>query len=293
MKGIILAGGAGTRLYPLTTTVSKQLLPVYDKPMIYYPLATLMLAGIRDILLITTPDDVDRFKDLLGGGARFGVRLRYATQARPRGIAEALIIADTSDFGQGESLALILGDNLFYGRMGLDHIVTEFKEGAHIFGYPVKDPERYGVVTLDADGRPVSLEEKPVCPKSRYAVPGLYLYGPDAGAMARALKPSERGELEITDLNRLYMEQGRLTVTRLGRGIAWLDTGTPESLLEAGTFVRTIQARQGLKIACLEEIAYERGWFPIEALDSRAQQMPACDYGNYLRDRVKEERNSV
>ncbi len=285
-KGIVLAGGAGSRLYPLTTVASKQLQPVYDKPMIYYPLATLMMAGIREILLISTPADLPRFRELLGDGTQWGISLAYAEQAAPRGIAEALVIGE--EFLAGEAVCLILGDNIFYGRIGLDRLVREFAGGAVIFGYPVHDPERYGVVEFAPDGRVLSLEEKPSRPRSRYAVPGLYLFDGRAPALARGLAPSGRGELEITDLNRAYMERGELTVHRLGRGIAWLDTGTHDSLLEASQFIGVLEARQGLKIACLEEVAYNAGFIDRPRLAELAAAMPRCSYRAYL-ERILEE----
>ena len=242
MKGIILAGGAGSRLHPITLVASKQLQPVYDKPMIYYPLATLMLAGIREILLISTPEDTPRFEALLGDGARWGIRLSYAVQPRPEGIAQAFLVG--ADFIAGDPVALILGDNILYGRVRLDDIVREFREGALIFGYPVHDPERYGVVEFDSEGQVLSIEEKPAAPKTNLAIPGIYLYDGHVVELARALKPSARGELEITDLNRAYFERGQLRAERLGRGIAWLDTGTHESLLEAANFIATLERRQ-------------------------------------------------
>jgi len=271
----------------MTRVASKQLQPVYDKPMIYYPLSTLMLAGLRDILIISTPGDVPRFQDLLGDGSRWGLRLSYQVQPRPEGIAQAFLLA--ADFLAGDAVALILGDNLFYGRMGLDQIVRDFRDGALIFGYPVSDPERYGVVEFGADGVVLSLEEKPAHPKSHYAVPGLYLYGPDVVGKTRALKPSARGELEITDLNRAYLAEGRLCVNRLGRGIAWLDTGTPTALLEASLFIHAIEARQGFKISCPEEIAFRRGFVSAAAFRLLAAEAPRSDYGDYLRRIVAEE----
>jgi glucose-1-phosphate thymidylyltransferase len=287
LKGIILAGGAGTRLYPLTEVASKQLQPVYDKPMIHYPLATLMLAGIRDVLLISTPEDTPRFSALLGDGSRWGIRLSYAVQARPEGIAQALLIGEA--FIGGGNVALILGDNLLYGRMELDQIVASFSEGALIFGYPVRDPERYGVVEFGADGRVLSLEEKPSRPRSHFAVPGIYLYDSDVVDLTRRLKPSGRGELEITDLNLAYLERGKLRARLLGRGIAWLDTGTHESLLEAANFIATIERRQGLKIACLEEVAYRRGYIDRSELAALVDRMPISPFRDYLASILSEE----
>ena len=289
MKGILLAGGAGTRLYPLTEVASKQLQPVYDKPMIYYPLSTLMLGGITDVLLISTPQDLPRFRALLGDGSRWGIRLSYAEQEKPEGIAQAFLIGE--EFVGTDSVTLILGDNIFYGALNLRQIMAEFddvaipgfEQGARIFGYPVNDPERYGVVEFDANGRVLSIEEKPAKPKSRYAVPGLYVYDNTVLAKARALRPSARGELEITDINRAYLEDGKLFVQKLGRGIAWLDTGTHASLLEAANFIYTLEARQGLKIACLEEIAFERGLISEERLREQVAKMGFGSYANYLR----------
>jgi glucose-1-phosphate thymidylyltransferase len=279
-KGIILAGGAGTRLYPLTLVASKQLQPVYDKPMIYYPLATLMAAGIRDILIISTPQDIPRFEDLLGDGSRWGIRLSYAVQPEPKGIAQAFLIGE--NFIAGDPVCLILGDNLFYGKMGLDGIVAEFNAGARVFGYPVTDPERYGVVEFDRAGKVLSIEEKPQKPKSHYAVPGLYLYDGNVVELARNLKPSARGELEITDLNLEYLQRGELMVEKLGRGIAWLDTGTHMSLLEASHFIGTLEARQGLKIACLEEVAFSKGFIDETQMQSVIDQTPKSSYREYL-----------
>lgn len=271
MKGIILAGGAGTRLHPLTLTVSKQMLPVYDKPMIYYPLSTLMLAGIREILIISTPADLPLFRGLLGDGGALGLQLLYAEQASPDGLAQAFLIG--REFIGCEPVALVLGDNIFYGT-GLTGLLARaggLRDGGLVFGYPVRDPERYGVVEFDGRGKVLSLEEKPVHPKSQYAVPGLYFYGPDVVEKALLLKPSSRGELEITDLNRLYLAEGRLRVELLGRGFAWLDTGTHDSLLQAGNFVQTIQDRQGLQVACIEEIAFRAGWMGRDALRERGE----------------------
>ncbi len=280
MKGIILAGGAGTRLHPLTQVASKQLQPVFDKPMIYYPLATLMLAGIREVLIISTPEDVPRFEALLGDGSNWGVELRYAVQDTPRGLADAFLVG--ADFIGGDEVCLILGDNVLYGRMKLDELIANFESGAVIFGYPVRDPERYGVVEFDDEGNVVSLEEKPEKPRTNLAVPGIYLYDRNVVATARALKPSARGELEITDLNVAYLERGELHAERLGRGIAWLDTGTHESLLEAANFIATIESRQGLKIACLEEIALRRGYVSRERYESMLAEMPNSPYRDYV-----------
>jgi glucose-1-phosphate thymidylyltransferase len=283
MKGIILAGGAGTRLYPLTSVASKQLLPIYDKPLIFYPLATLMLGGIREYLLISTPEDVPRFQALLGDGSQWGIRIEYAVQPKPDGIARAFIIGEK--FIGKDPVTLILGDNLFYGAMKLDECIAGFKSGAKVFGYYVKDPERYGVVEFDAGKNVIGIEEKPKVPKSNYAVPGLYVYDNTVVARAKALKPSPRGELEITDLNIDYLKSGELSVQLLGRGIAWLDTGTHASLLEASTFIFTLEARQGLKIACLEEIAYLRGFVNAERFKATVEKMPKSPYKDYLLQR--------
>jgi glucose-1-phosphate thymidylyltransferase len=281
-KGIILAGGSGTRLYPVTQAISKQLLPIYDKPMVYYPLSTLMLASIRDILLISTPEDTPRFQSLLGDGSQWGLNLSYAVQPSPDGLAQAFIIGRA--FIDGHPSALVLGDNIFYGHdffQLLDSAMTR-NDGATIFAYHVQDPERYGVAEFDANGRVVSLEEKPQQPKSSYAVTGLYFYDSQVVDMVRSLKPSRRGELEITDLNSLYLEQGRLNVEIMGRGYAWLDTGTHESLLEAGQFIATLERRQGLKVACPEEIAYRQGWIDAVQLEKLAQPLIKSGYGQYL-----------
>ncbi|MBW8888986.1 MAG: glucose-1-phosphate thymidylyltransferase RfbA [Fibrobacteres bacterium] len=287
MKGIILAGGAGTRLYPLTSVASKQLLPVYDKPLIFYPLATLMLGGIREYLLISTPEDIPRFQALLGDGSQWGIRIEYAVQPKPDGIARAFIIGEK--FIGKDPVTLVLGDNLFYGAMKLDETIASFKSGAKVFGYYVKDPERYGVVEFDGQKNVVGLEEKPKVPKSNYAVPGLYIYDNEVVARAKALKPSPRGELEITDLNIDYLKAGKLSVQLLGRGIAWLDTGTHASLLEASTFIFTLEARQGLKIACLEEIAFLRGFVTAEKFKATVDKMPKSPYRDYLLQRFKGE----
>lgn len=282
MKGIVLAGGSGTRLYPITKGVSKQLMPIYDKPMIYYPLSVLMLAGIRDILLITTPHEQEAFKRLLGDGRSVGLRLSYAVQPSPGGLAQAFLIG--REFVGKDNVALVLGDNIFFGH-GFPTLLQNAlnrKSGATVFAYPVRNPEAYGVVSFDAQGKAISIEEKPRAPKSNHAVPGLYFYDNKVLDMAAGLKPSPRGELEITDLNRAYLERGELFVEKLGRGIAWLDTGTHESLLQAAEFIQTIQERQGLKVACLEEIAFEQGYINADELRAAAEPMKKNEYGQYL-----------
>ena len=280
MRGIILAGGSGTRLHPMTLVTSKQLLPVYDKPMIYYPLSVLMLAGIREVLIISTPDDLPNFKKLLGSGEQWGISLSYVEQPKPEGLAQAYIIG--AEFVEGRRSVLVLGDNIFYGH-GLTETLKEPKQsGVTVFAYHVSDPERYGVVDFDAQGSALSIEEKPVKPKSNWAVTGLYFYDQHAAKYAANLKPSPRGELEITDLNRVYLENGELSVVKLGRGFAWLDTGTPESLLEASEYVHAIEHRQGQKIACLEEIAFRAGWIDEALIREAAKSYQKSDYGKYL-----------
>ena len=287
MKGIVLAGGSGTRLYPLSRVASKQLQPIYDKPMIYYPVATLMMAGIRDILVISTPHDTPRFQDLMGDGSQWGIHLRYVVQPSPDGLAQAFILG--ADFIGKDPVALILGDNLFHGRMGLAEAVRDFKSGALVWGYPVNDPERYGVVEFDETGRVLSIEEKPSRPRSRYAVPGLYVYDNSVVGRARVQKPSVRGELEITDLNNTYLAEGTLRVEKLGRGIAWLDTGTTESLLEASQFIHAIESRQGLKVCCPEEIAFRQGYLDRSGFQALLSKMPKSSYRTYLEGVFAEE----
>ncbi len=288
MKGIILAGGSGTRLYPITKAVSKQLVPVYDKPMIYYPLSVLMLAGITEIMIISTPTDLPRFKELFQDGSALGLKFSYIEQPKPEGIAQAFILA--KEFIGSESVTLILGDNIFYGSR-LQHVLknaVSMEKGGLIFGYPVKDPERYGVVEFDSSGKVLGIEEKPAKPKSVYAVPGLYIYDNNVVSIAQNLEPSARGELEITDVNNVYLEKGKLNVEKIGRGVAWLDTGTPESLLAASNFFGVIEDRQGLKVACLEEIAYSRGFITKNEFEALVERTPKSLYRSYLEKILKE-----
>lgn len=287
MKGIILAGGSGTRLYPVTKAMSKQMVPIYDKPMIYYPMSVLMLAGIKDILIISTPRDIINFKELFKDGAEIGLNIQYAIQEEPNGLAEAFIIGE--EFIGDDNVAMILGDNIFYGQNFSSHLkeAASLEKGAVIFGYYVQNPRAFGVVEFDENGKVISLEEKPEHPKSKYAVPGLYFYDNSVVKKAKDLRPSERGELEITDLNRVYMEQGNLTVNLLGRGMAWLDTGTHESMLKASNFVEAVQTTQGTFIACLEEIAYRKGWISKEQVRELAGPLMKTDYGKYLIDIIE------
>lgn len=290
MKGIILAGGSGTRLYPVTNVICKQLLPIYDKPMIYYPLSVLLLAGIKEVLIISTPADIGRFESLLGDGKKLGISIDYAVQESPDGLAQAFLIGE--EFVDNDSVCLILGDNIFYGE-GLPLQLREcavIKNGAKVFGYYVQDPERYGVAEVDKSGNVLSLEEKPENPKSNYAVTGLYFYDNKVVEIAKTIKPSPRGELEITDINKVYLQNSELTIELLGRGIAWLDTGTHESLLEAGNFIEVIEKRQGLKIACIEEIAYRMGYISLDELDELSKPLLKNSYGRYLADIVKREK---
>jgi glucose-1-phosphate thymidylyltransferase len=288
MKGIILAGGTGSRLYPLTLVASKQLQPVYDKPMVYYPLTTLIEGGIRELCLISTSQDLPRFRQLLGDGSRFGLSIEYREQPRPEGIAQAFLIAES--FVGRDAVTLILGDNIFYGGDSFHRAFTEFKGGAAIFGYHVNDPKRYGVVEFDAEGRAISIEEKPKQPKSDYAVPGIYIFDNNVVAITKSLKPSARGELEITDLNVAYLRRGQLRVQRLSRGVTWLDAGTSSSLHEASAYVQTIERRAGVKIGCPEEAAYRRGFLKLDELEQLTNKMPKCEYRDYLAEVVAEAR---
>ena len=291
MKAILLAGGAGSRLYPLTLVASKQLQALYDKPMIYYPLATLMDAGIREICLISTPADLPRYRELLGDGARWGIRIEYRPQPKPEGIAQALLIAES--FIQGEPCALMLGDNIFFGSDAIPRAIQSFTDGATIFAYQVSDPERYGVVEFDAEGRALSIEEKPKAPKSNYAIPGIYLYDAKAVAFAKQLKPSARGELEITDINRHYLVAGTLRVERLNRGFAWLDAGTSSALQEASAYIATIEHRQGIKIGCPEEAALHHGFLTLTQFEQLVVTLPACEYRHYLETVAMEKRQNL
>ncbi|SAD04949.1 glucose-1-phosphate thymidylyltransferase [Enterobacter cloacae] len=290
MKGIVLAGGSGTRLYPITQGVSKQLLPVYDKPMIFYPISVLMLAGIREILVITTPEDMPAFKRLLGDGSQFGISLSYAVQPSPDGLAQAFIIGE--EFINNEPCALVLGDNIYFGQSFGKKLeaASQMTSGAMVFGYQVQDPERFGVVEFDANYKALSIEEKPLKPKSNWAVTGLYFYDKHVVEMAKQVKPSARGELEITTLNQMYLEQGNLQVELLGRGFAWLDTGTHDSLVEASQFIHTIEKRQGMKVACLEEIAFRKGWLNVEQVTAQAKMLAKTDYGRYLQMLIGEKK---
>jgi glucose-1-phosphate thymidylyltransferase len=291
MKGIILAGGAGSRLFPLTLVASKQLQPVYDKPMVYYPLTTLIEGGVREFCLISTPQDLPRFRQLLGDGSQWGLAIEYREQAKPEGIAQAFLIAES--FIGGDAVTLILGDNVFYGGDSFQKAFADFKGGATIFGYHVHDPERYGVVAFDAEGRAISIEEKPKEPKSNYAVPGLYIYDNSIVALTKAMKPSPRGELEITDVNVEYLRRGQLRVFRLNRGFAWLDAGTSSSLHEASAYVQTIEKRQGIKIGCPEEAAFRRGFLTLGQLEALSARMPRCEYRDYLEKEVIAEARHV
>ncbi len=290
-KGIILAGGAGSRLYPLSKVASKQLMPIYDKPMIYYPLATMMMAGIREVLIISTPHDLPRFEDLLGDGSDLGIEISYTAQERPEGIAQAFILG--REFIDRQPVCLILGDNIFYGKYLFLDPIRNFSSGALIYGYCVKDPERYGVVEFDKNGRAISLEEKPKQPKSNFAVPGLYVYDHQVADLAAKMQPSARGELEITDLNRIYLEKNELNVQKIGRGVAWLDTGTHQSLLEASHFIGTLEQRQGLKFGCLEEVAMRMGFIDPAGLERALQKMPISPYRSYLEEILREEREAL
>jgi glucose-1-phosphate thymidylyltransferase len=289
MKGIVLAGGSGTRLHPVTRVISKQLLPIYDKPMVYYPLSLLMLAGIRDVLVISTPRDLPSYRELLGDGANLGIRFEYCVQPRPEGLAQAFLLG--REFLDGSPACLVLGDNILHGHglSGLLRRCASLEDGALIFGYWVRDPQRYGVVELGPNGRALSLEEKPQRPRSHYAVPGLYFYGPDVCEVAARLLPSARGELEITDLNRVYLERGNLRVEQLGRGYAWLDAGTHRSLIEASNFIEAIEERQGLKVGCLEEIAWRNGWITTEQVRAAAKEAGSSSYGSYLSDILRDD----